>query len=300
MTTASRLGDTLRCVLANAPGGVNHAFPAEVVHRSRPLRRVSLWQQSLYHHNDAIVVTRWDGLRLRGLASARMLSGPRSWQVDRLHLAGDTGIALDLLEGLSREAGQHGAERVFLRVASSSRIGWAAQRTGFFPYFGQTHLRGSAPPSSGKAVGPEFSVFHPSDEFALFQLYSAATPQHVRAGMGMTLDQWRDAWAATGRRKQGWTVWSGGRMAGWLGLDNVGGVGVGRLLARPERPDLVRPLLDLAAEQGGAQSWLVPEFQESVVGALLDAGFQEAGQYTMLIKTLAVPVTERQFSMVEA
>jgi hypothetical protein len=303
MTTASRLGDTLRCVLANAPGGVNHAFPAEVIHRSRPLRKASLWQQSLYN-NAAIVVTRWDGLSLRGLASARMLSGPRSWQVDRLHVAseaGGPGVALELLEDVSREAGRHGAERVFLRVASHSPVASAAQQTGFFPYFRELHLRGSGQPGNGERTDPSIRPYHPQDEFALFQLYCAATPQPVRAGTGMTFDQWRDGRPSPAHRCWAWTAWERGRLVGWLGLDIIGGgVSSGSLLTRPENPELIRPLLSLALGQGGEQSWLVPEFQESVSSALQCEGFREAGQYTRLIKTVAVPVSESQFSLVEA
>lgn len=300
MTTASRLGDTLRCVLANAPGGLSYACPAEVVHGARPLRRVSLWQQSLYSQENAFMATRWNGLRFRGLASCRMLSGPRSWQVDRLHVAGDLTVALELLEDLSREAGEHGAERLFLRVPEDSRIARLAQRTGFFSYFGESHLRGRIAEPQGSTPGPAFSPYEPQNEHALFQLYCATTPQPVRSGAGMTFDQWRDSREGTERRQQGWTVWEGGRLAGWLGIEHVGGVNAGRLLAPPDRPELARSLLDVASREQGFQSWLVPDFQEGVAKALLDAGLCESGRYLMLIKALAAPVAESRYSLVEA
>ena len=154
MTTSSRIGDILKCMLVNAPGGVNLAVPAETLHRSRPLRRSSLWRESLVNRDDRAVVTKWDGLKLRGLASARMMSGPRAWRIDRLFLPQGnrpnensatepfSSAGLELLEAIGRAAGQRRVERVFLRVPSDSPVAKMAQRTGYFPYYEEIHLQG--------------------------------------------------------------------------------------------------------------------------------------------------------------
>ena len=149
MTTSSRISQILKCMLVNAPGGVNLAAPAESVHRSRPLRRSSLWRESLSNRDSWTLVTAWDGLKLRGLASARMLTGPRAWTIDRLYLPGlsneietAASTGLDLLDAVSRAVGQRSAQRVFLRVPSDSPVVKMAQRTGYFPYYEEVHLRG--------------------------------------------------------------------------------------------------------------------------------------------------------------
>ena len=140
MTTGSRINDVLRCMLMNAPGGTNLATPAETVHRARPLRRASLWRDSLANRDDRIVLTDWDGFKLRGLAAARALNGGGAWRIDRLHLAGPDptlplagekvrwAAGLDLLEAVAQAAGQRGAERVFLRTPEGSPVADLAQR----------------------------------------------------------------------------------------------------------------------------------------------------------------------------
>ena len=46
--------------------------------------------------------------------------------------------------------------------------------------------------------------------------------------------------------------------------------------------------------------WLVPDYQENTVDLLMRAGLEEAGRYTMLIKTVAASVMDRRLSYVEA
>ena len=320
MTTRSRLSDTLKCMLVNAPGGVNLAVPTEVVHGSRPLRRSTLWRDSLSSRHSRTVVTEWDGLKLRGLVSAGMLNGPRAWRIDRLYLPGldravetATSTGLELLEAVARAAGQQSAERVFLRVPSDSPVVTLAQRTGYFAYYEEVHLRGR-PESinlqinpqvnpqgghSGQELPPLSPVNH-EDEFALFQLYCAATPPQVRAGTGLTLDQWRDGQEGQGRNITEETTWDSGRMTGWLALSVHENVSSARVLHRPDHPEVLPSLLAAARGRPGEQSWLVPDYQESIGTMLLRHGLREIGRYTMLVKTVAVPVVSREYSMAEA
>ena len=46
--------------------------------------------------------------------------------------------------------------------------------------------------------------------------------------------------------------------------------------------------------------WLVPSYQENALDLLGRNGLHEAGHYTMLIKTVTVPVRNRELSYVEA
>ena len=92
-------------------------------------------------------------MRPQGLVSARVRSGRRVWEVDRLYLADirspinqrpqyDPAEAapLELLEHLIEAAGTRQAERVFLRLPSDSPVVSVAQRTGLFPYYEESLL----------------------------------------------------------------------------------------------------------------------------------------------------------------
>ena len=162
MITAFRVGDALRCMLVNAPGGVNLAAPTESVVRCRPLRNSTFWRQSLARSSSRVTVGDWNGMDLSSLASARVRSGVRAWEVDRLHLQ-ETDQALELLEQVVRAAGARGAERVFLRVPSDSGMVDTARRVGFFPYYEEIHLTGhdwagGTADIAGNADGPQAGV----------------------------------------------------------------------------------------------------------------------------------------------
>ena len=133
MITAFRVSDALRCMLVDAPGGANLAAPTESVVRCRPLHNSTFWRQSLARRSDRVTVGDWNGLDLASMASARIRSGVRAWEVDRLHLKEpDSSQALDLLEKIVQGAGSRGAERVFLRVPCDSPVVDVARRVGFF------------------------------------------------------------------------------------------------------------------------------------------------------------------------
>jgi len=141
--TAFRIRDALRCMLVDAPGGDNLAAPTESVVRCRPLRNSTFWRQSLARGSNRVTVGHWARMDLASLASARMRSGVRAWEVDRLHIKEpDSGQALDLLEQVVYSAGSRGAERVFLRVPCDSQIVDVARRAGFFAYYEEIHLTG--------------------------------------------------------------------------------------------------------------------------------------------------------------
>lgn len=313
MTTKFRISDAFRCILSNAPGSPNLAAPAEAVCRSKPLRNSTMWRESLSRSANRVTVARWDGLELRGLASAQVRSGARAWEVDRFHLNGalpsgfsskdpGSGLALELLEELTIAAANHRAERLFLRLPSDSPVAEVARQTGFFPYYAESHLRGYViQEGMGSATaGLDIRPTLPEDDFALFQLYCSATPHSVRSGCGVTLDQWKDSLERGGPQHRELAFWDNGRIIGWLVLDSFGKVSCARYLARPDQPECIAPLLDLAASQPGEKSWLVPDYQGPAATILCRNGLREAGNYTMLIKKVAAAVVNREFSLAEA
>ena len=313
MITDFRMGDALRCVLVNAPGGANLAAPTESVVRRRPLRNSTLWRQSLARNQTRVTVGDWNRMDLSGLASARMRSGVRAWEVDRLHQQ-DPGQVLDLLEQVVSAAGSRGAEKVFLRVPSDSPVVDTARRVGFFPYYDEIHLTrpavvaGQAYESAGvteDATGPQaghFGRFAPGDRTApdnhgLFQLYCAATPQGVREGIGLTIDQWSDSQEPAQPRRSEALLKLDGKIVGWRMSESFGQTAAGRVVAHPSHPDVMAHLMRMSCD---TLDWLVPGYQENTVDLLTRQGMCEAGRYIMLIKTVTAPVINREFSYVEA
>jgi hypothetical protein len=72
------------------------------------------------------------------------------------------------------------------------------------------------------------------------------------------------------------------------------------VLAYPNNPDLWELLVERAVAQEGLQRWLVPDYQELVTSLLLRRKFHEMARYTMMIKTVAVPVVNRGMAAVGA
>ena len=316
MMSAFRMSDVLRCLLLNTPKGPNLACPKECFTRSNPLRNATLWKETLANRGDRVTLSWWDGLQLGGLVSARVRRGRRAWEIDRLFMTQDhsrssangdgqylvpSTVALDMFERIGEAVGGLGGERLFLRLSTESPIYLLARRAGFFPYFEETLLEGSASGSLGTmlTVPSEWRELLPEDYQGLFQLYCAATPQAVRAAAGMTFDQWRDAQESWGRRRD-WVAKNGGRVVGWLGFSEVHGVTGVEALASPDEAGMWEALVACALTQTGAQRWLVPDYHEEVASQLLRRQYHEVARYSMMIKTVAVPVASQGMATVEA
>ena len=125
------ISDALRCTLANVPRGPNLACPRENLAGWGLLKPATLWGEALAQRRDRITLMSWDGMRPRGLVSARVRTGHRVWEVDRFYLSdaestldkrADGGpqfdladaVSLQLLDHLIEAAGMRQAERVFL------------------------------------------------------------------------------------------------------------------------------------------------------------------------------------------
>ena len=316
MIQTLRASDVLRCILLNIPRGPNLACPKQGLTLGSPPRNSTLWKETLVNRNDRITLAWWDGLQLRGLVSARMRSGRRAWEIDRLFLAhglnpdsaiGDgqhavhSTVALELFERIGEVVGGLGAERLFLRLPSKSPIYVLAHRAGFYPYFEDILLEGSnsQPSSSGLTFRSDRRQLLPEDHHGLFQLYCAATPQSVRAAAGLTFDQWRDAQESLGRRTD-WVAKDNGRVVGWLGFSELHGVTAVEALADPSDADMWEELVAWALTQEGVQRWLVRDYHEEVARQLTRHQFHEVACYSVMIKTVAVPVASHAMATVEA
>ena len=317
MMQTFRLVDVLRCLLLNTPSGANLACSRQGLTGASPLRNSSLWKETLARRRDRVTVAQWRGLRLEGLASARVRSGHRVWEIDRLFLAeGSTRwptngnreqtvseeVAQELIERVVRATGKFSAERFFLRVPYESSVVSMARQAGFFPYFEECLWEGSGGPELGKGTTLPLGwrELLPQDSFALFQLFCSAIPQPVRTAMGMTFDQWHDAQENRWCKRRDWVTMANDRIAGWLRLSHDRGVAGIEVMVHPDSPELWEELVDRTVDRGGRQSWLVPDYQKEIPGLLLQRGFKEVARYCMMIKTVAVPVLSPGMVPVEA
>lgn len=312
-----RISDALRCSLLNSPRGPNLACP-NVSSGSVWLRQnATLWKQALTQRQDRIMLGWWNGLRLGGLISARTRAGCRVWEVDHLYLPVDglkmpasyngsaltfDGNSLELLERLILTAGWRSAERIFLRLPTDSSVIDLARRTGFFPCYEESLFEGvvSQLPGDGEVLPLNLRSLLPSDEYALFQLFNAATPSPVRVALGLTFDQWRDAREVQGRDGPEWVTESNGRITSWLKVPSANQREPGKLLVHPDHSNLLPGLLKLAHNSLGTQRWLLRDYQELIAGHLQDRGLHPTARYTMLIKTVAVPAMSPGMAQVGA
>ena len=312
-----RISDALRCSLLNSPRGPNLACP-RVGSGSLWLRQnATLWHQALTQRQDRIMLGWWDGLRLGGLISARTRAGCHVWEVDHLYLPATgpdlpsahngnaltyDGNSLELLERLILTAGCRSAERIFLRLPTDSSAIDLARRTGFFPCYEEALYQGMVDqiPSNGEVLLHSLRSLLPSDEYALFQLFNAATPGSVRVALGLTFDQWRDAREVQGGNGPEWVTESKGRITSWLKAPLPKQCKPGQLLLHPDHCQLLPGLLKLAHNRVGVQRWLVADYLELIAKELQHLGFQPTALYTVLIKTVAAPAMSLGMAQVGA
>ena len=317
------ISDALRCTLANAPKGPNLACPRESSAGWGVLRPATLWREALVQRRDRITRVSWEGMRPLGLISARVRTGHRVWEVDRLYLAESRSpiherphyhqmdaVSLHLLEHLIEAAGMRQAERVFLRLPldgpanspANSPVVAAAQRTGLFACHEESLLerpfRGTH--HNGGVTLEGLRERLPEDDYALFQLFCGTTPQQVRVALGLTFDQWRDAQDTHRRGRRDWVTERNGRLTGWLSLWPNEGQATGEVLSHPDNPESLSALVQLAVDRRGTTRWWVPDYQQMTKSLLLHQGFQETARYFMLIKSMAVRALSLGMAPVEA
>ena len=233
---------------------------------------------------------------IQALVSLKRCHGPGAWMVERLLLSpGQESLCFDLLERLAFSGGKLKAERLFLRLDSSSPAVDMAKQAGFNHYlteflFCLKEGQGSEPTESQLVLRPKST----SDEYALFRLYSAAAPLQVRCAEGMTLQEWSQSRDRNATREL--VLEKGGEISAWLRIRMGRTAGrfeiVGELGAE-NLGELVN--YSLAALKGRHPIYcLISEFQQQLRQILEEQGFYQVAAYSCLSKQLAVRVQEPQ------
>lgn len=237
-----------------------------------------------------------EGLRLRGLASARNRSGPYAWEVDRLLLdEQDRECCLSLLERLSIAGEESGVEKVFLRLLTKSSMVDAARDAGFIPYtteclYGWENVDGKV--ASYKVI-PSCSTRRKQagDEYRLFDLYKACIPAPIRRVEGMTFKEWQEAKDRNATKE--WVFEKEDSLMGWLRVNARGDTGQFEVMASDEGELEQIVEYGLMSLDGCHRLFcLAPEFQGKLTRLLRDHGFREIERYCALIKELTVRAQE--------
>ena len=237
-----------------------------------------------------------NGLKATGLASARPRSGRTAWMVDHLVTPKyDAGPCCELLEKAAIHAGSRGAERLFLQLLDDGQLVDMVRPSGFVPCAqvllftlpGQSPLLGMEPVSGLRQR-------ESGDDLPLFRLYNATTPADVRSGIGVTLEQWKDAQEPRRSGTREMVLEERDGLKGWMRLDIHRSWTTVRLSVQPGWKGDIRSLVAMAQKESGARTiwWEVPESDGSLRLVLERVGFEVAGSYRLMVKFLAARVKE--------
>jgi hypothetical protein len=222
--------------------------------------------------------------------------------VERLLLSpGQEALCFDLLEKLAFAGGKIKAERLFLRLDSSSPAVDMAKQAGFNHYLTEylyclEEGRQTEPAGSRLVLRPKSSA----DEHSLFRLYSAAAPHQVRCVEGMTMQEWSQSRDSEATREL--VLDKGGEISAWLRIRlgrTAGRFEIVGELGAVELGELVN--YSLAALRGRHPIYcLISEFQQQLQRILEERGFYQVAAYSCLSKQLAVRVHEPRLVPLQA
>ena len=134
-----------------------------------------------------------------------------------------------------------------------------------------------------------------SDDYALFRLYSAATPSEVRYTVGMSFDQFMASREPGQRGCQELLLDHNGSVGGTLRIMKRSQVGQLVITIHPATENCLPSILDIGLSQLSKLEsihCLVPEYQIALQRALSDKGFQPEADYITLVKSMTVKVKQ--------
>jgi hypothetical protein len=237
--------------------------------------------------------------KLQALVGARRRGGRQAWEIDYLVDCGaEEGVIAGLLTRAVQAAGAEGAEKLFLRLAADSDLFVSAREAGFLPYQEEVLYatdRVLETPHAGCRAAT------PADNYPLFRLYTACTPEPVRRHEAVTYAEWQ---AGTERR---WLRNSvqlvserNGSIDAHVRASRLAqGVLVDLLLSPESMPDaagiMAAALQSLEGGANGPVLALVPAANDGLARRLEEVGFRAAGDYVSLVhrttRPMALPKT---------
>jgi hypothetical protein len=226
------------------------------------------------------------------------------WEIDQLLLPeGEESLGATLLENLGLHSAKIGAHKIFLRIERDDHMVDAARQAGFF-LRGTEYLYCLENPS-GRDL-PNFPALTlraktSSDEYHLFQLYTAATPPTLRHAEGMTLQEWQASREKS--RGEEFLCQKRDSIVGWLRLYMVRSVGIFELLTLPSEENLEEILTEYSLaklSRASVACCIAQEHQLGLRRVFTRKGFQLSAEYSVMLKQLAVAVPQPSLAPLQA
>ena len=287
--------DGLRCAATGQPRAYNRACALMALASEKPFG-LTMLSAAL----DEVALALMGDRKPLAIASARRRSAAKCWEITRLFARdGVDALLPDLLEGVATFAAKRGCERIVLRLRYDDPLVDVARRGGYFPRISQTLFRRESAlerkPPPYIADGAIMRKRARSDDYALFRLYNAATPLHIRTHIGMSIDQWLAWRERAGRSCAEFVCERDGGVIGGVRLFRIGGVWALEVEAHPDYAGIAAALLDFGLAQIGTNApviCLAAAHQEALAGALTDRGFDRRGEFISVIKVMPLTVRD--------
>ena len=287
--------DGLRCAATGQPRAYNRACALTALASEKPFG-LTMLSAAL----DEVSLALMGGGSTLAIASARRRSTAKCWEITRLFARdGVDALLPDLLEGAATLAAKRGCERIVLRLRYDDPLVDVARRGGYFPRISQTLFRRESAlerkPPACIADGAIMRKRARSDDYALFRLYNAATPLHIRTHIGMSIDQWLAWRERAGRSCAEFVCERDGGVIGSVRLFRIGGVWALEVEAHPDCAGIAAALLDFGLAQIGTNApaiCLAAAHQEPLANALTDRGFEQRGEFISVIKVMPLSVRD--------
>jgi len=289
-----------------------HAPPNQAVTRNSPGKTSLFSTEAILEHWLPLYGKRhtWVYETDSGVGGAVSAKGGASsavWKVDYLQVS-DEEQCVSLLETSAASASERGVRKLFLNLDSDNPMLNGVRRAGFSSYSKDYLYRYSSEGAHDPAPSPHpcrLRTRTPADDFALFQLYTAAAPTPVRTAEGMTLEEWRDSrevgsWLEHHRE---FILERDDRLLAWLHITTAKGGGCFEIVYHNMEAGGLEYLVRYALRQLDGRSTILciaPAFQGQLGGILEGSGFERVAEYVASVKENAIKVKQPQFAPMRA